>query len=81
MVIFPIFQVYVLRDKSLLKFTFDRSPRDVQKIVRDVEKAVAAALDASAVNIYDTQFLTKQDGSLDFSSTRFLTFTYSTGIH
>jgi len=62
----------VLRDKSLLKFVFDKTPRDVQKIQKEVEKAMAAALGASSVNIYDTQFHTKPDGSLDFSSTRYV---------
>lgn len=50
---------------------FDKSPNEVQKLRNDIEKAVSGALGAS-VNIYDTQFLSKSDGSLDFSSTRWV---------
>lgn len=61
----------MLRDKGLMKFVFDDPPTNVKRRVPELEMAVATALGKPVtVNVYDTQFHSKEDGSLDFSSTR-----------
>lgn len=60
----------MLRDKALMKFIFNDPPTEVKKKINELETAVAAALKVPSVNIYDTQFHSKPDGSLDFTSTR-----------
>jgi hypothetical protein len=63
----------VLRDRDLLKFVFSKPPTDVRRVLnafqREVERALLLPV---SLNIYDTQFYAKEDGSLDFSSTRFV---------
>ncbi|RZF46512.1 hypothetical protein LSTR_LSTR009294 [Laodelphax striatellus] len=63
-------KIFVVRERGLLKFVFGRPPADVrQNLVdfrHDVEKALALS---GSLNVYDTQFHSKPDGSLDFSST------------
>lgn len=50
---------------------FSRPPADVRQSLPEFRKDVEKALGIpAALNIYDTQFHAKQDGSLDFSSTR-----------
>ena len=64
------FQVFVLQDTELMKFVFDRDPTNVQRNLpyfkTDLEDAFAQPL---KFNIYDTEFYSKVDGSLDFGRT------------
>ena len=64
-------QIFVLQDTELLRFVFNRDPTTVQKklpeFTRDLEGAFAQPL---RFNIYDTEFYSKVDGSLDFGRTR-----------
>nr|CAD7590795.1 unnamed protein product [Timema genevievae] len=64
------FQIFVVRDRDMLKFIFGKAPTEVRQFLADfrseVEKALLLPVE---LNIYDTQFFAKEDGSLDFSST------------
>uniref|UniRef100_A0A1B6GN15 Cadherin domain-containing protein n=2 Tax=Cuerna arida TaxID=1464854 RepID=A0A1B6GN15_9HEMI len=63
-------KIFVVRERGLLKFVFSRPPADVRqslpKFRQEIEKALAVP---ASLNVYDTQFHAKLDGSLDFSST------------
>jgi len=63
-------KIFIVRERGLLKFVFSRPPADVRQTLsqfrQDIEKALAVP---ASLNIYDTQFHAKVDGSLDFSST------------
>lgn len=67
----PRVQVFVVKDRGLLKFVFTRPPNvvghNIKKFKEDVEKSLG--LPDASLNLYDTQFYSKNDGSLDFSST------------
>jgi hypothetical protein len=64
-------KVYVLPETKLLKFVFKDPPRDVQShlsnFARDVESAVEIPI---ALNLLETQYLTREDGTLDVTRTR-----------
>lgn len=63
-------RIFLLRDRDMLKFVFSKPPVEVRKTLEDFEKAVQQALSLPiTVNVYDTQFYSKDDNSLDFSST------------
>ncbi|XP_034183183.2 cadherin 74A [Osmia lignaria lignaria] len=63
-------RIFLLRDRDMLKFVFSKPPVEVRKTLEDFEKAVQQALSLPiSVNVYDTQFYSKDDNSLDFSST------------
>ncbi|XP_017888603.1 cadherin-23 [Ceratina calcarata] len=63
-------KIFLLRDRDMLKFVFSKPPVEVRRTLEDFEKAVQQALSLPiAVNVYDTQFYSKEDNSLDFSST------------
>ncbi|KDR10809.1 Cadherin-23 [Zootermopsis nevadensis] len=63
-------KIFVLRDRDLLKFVFSKPPTDVRRVLNDFQREVEKALLLPvSLNIYDTQFYAKEDGSLDFSST------------
>ncbi|XP_015601930.1 cadherin-23 [Cephus cinctus] len=63
-------KVFLLRDRDMLKFVFSKPPVEVRRTLEDFEKAVQHALSLPiTVNVYDTQFYSKEDNSLDFSST------------
>lgn len=63
--------MFVVKDRGLLKFVFTRPPNVVghyiKKFKKDVEKSLG--ISHASLNLYDTQFYSKDDGSLDFSST------------
>nr|CAD7397956.1 unnamed protein product [Timema cristinae] len=65
-----IVKIFVVRDRDMLKFIFGKAPTEVRQFLADfrseVEKALLLPVE---LNIYDTQFFAKEDGSLDFSST------------
>lgn len=65
-------KVFVIRDKSLLRFVFTRPAAEIEAVVDEFSKKVQAELRKDDLEIYilDTQVLTKNDHSLDFSSTR-----------
>ncbi|XP_068081067.1 cadherin-87A [Anabrus simplex] len=63
-------KIFVLRDRDLLKFVFSKPPADVRRALPDFRQEVERALLLPvSLNVYDTQFYAKEDGSLDFSST------------
>ncbi|XP_017756092.1 PREDICTED: cadherin-23 [Eufriesea mexicana] len=63
-------RIFLLRDRDMLKFVFSKPPVEVRKTLEDFEKSVQQALSLPiSVNVYDTQFYSKEDNSLDFSST------------
>lgn len=63
-------KIFLLRDRDMLKFVFSKPPVEVREILESFEKAVQKALSLPInVNVYDTQFYSKEDNSLDFSST------------
>ncbi|XP_016921882.1 cadherin-23 isoform X3 [Apis cerana] len=63
-------RIFLLRDRDMLKFVFSKPPVEVRKTLEEFEKSVQQALSLPiSVNVYDTQFYSKEDNSLDFSST------------
>lgn len=64
-------KIYVIRDKSLLRFVFAKPPAEVKEILDEFTDAVQARLKHSdlELNVLDTKVLTKPDQSYDFSST------------
>lgn len=62
-------RAHILHDSDLMKFIFYKQPQEIRKVIPQFEKDLNQAL-ASAVtaNIYDTQYSTREDGSLDFES-------------
>lgn len=67
-------KIYVIRDKSLLRFVFSKPPAEVKEFIDEFSNAVQSRLKSSELelNILDTKVLTKSDHSFDFSSTRFV---------
>ena len=65
-------QVYVLQDTELMKFVFDLDPTSTQKRLPDFKAALETALRPQPLrfNLYDTEFYSQVDGSLDFGRTR-----------
>lgn len=54
-----------------MKFVFSQPPGEVKMTLPDFKRAMEEALGLPvSLNVYDTQFHSKTDGSLDFSSTR-----------
>lgn len=64
-------KIYVIRDKSLLRFVFAKPPAEVKDFVDEFGQSVQAKLKSSdlELNILDTKVLTKADQSFDFAST------------
>lgn len=65
-------KIFVIRDKSLLRFVFTKPAAEVEAIVDEFAKRVQEELRSAKIELYilDTKVLTKADSSLDFSSTR-----------
>lgn len=65
-------KVYVIRDKSLLRFVFTKPPSEVKNYIDEFSEKVQQELKIHEVefNVLDTQVLTKPDQSLDFTATR-----------
>merc|ERR1711884_761326 len=65
-----LFKIFVLQDTDLMKFVFDKNPVNVAKQMRqfksEIESAFAQPL---TLNVYDNEFYSKVDGSLDFGRT------------
>ncbi|XP_071439918.1 cadherin-87A [Hetaerina americana] len=64
-------KVFVLRERDLLKFVFSKPPTEVRQSLTKFQQAVEQALllPSVSLNVYDAQFHSKGDGSLDFGST------------
>lgn len=64
-------KVFVIRDKSLLRFVFHKPPAEVKQFVDEFADAVQTRLKTSELelNVLDTKALTRPDQKLDFSST------------
>lgn len=64
-------KIYVIRDKSLLRFVFAKPPAEVKDFVDEFEQSVQAKLKSSdlELKILDTKVLTKADQSFDFTAT------------
>lgn len=67
-------KIFVIRDKSLLRFVFTRPAADIENGIKEFGELVQAKLKRNDLELYilDTQVLIKEDHSLDFSSTRFV---------
>lgn len=65
-------KIFVIRDKSLLRFVFAKPPTEVKEFVDEFSNAVQSRLTSSELelDILDTKVLTKSDQTFDFSSTR-----------
>ena len=63
-------KIFVIRDKSLLKFIFAKPPTEIQNMIHEFEYKLQNKLETMnlEVHVYDTQVLTKPDMSLDFSA-------------
>merc|ERR1712223_296631 len=71
---FTLLKVFVLQDTELMRFVFDRDPNTVQKTLPEFKLALeSTALPNHAqklkFNIYETEFYSKVDGSIDFGKT------------
>lgn len=64
-------KVFVIRDKSLLRFVFAKPPLEVNGILSEFSQKVQSELKKSdlELSIFDAQVLVRPDLSLDFSST------------
>ncbi|KAM7355169.1 cadherin 74A isoform 1-T1 [Cochliomyia hominivorax] len=64
-------KIFVIRDKSLLKFVFSRPASEIQQNVRPFQEKVKRKLKPLGLDLHilDTQVLTRPDFSLDFTST------------
>lgn len=69
-------KIFVIRDKSLLRFVFTRPAAEIENGIKEFGDQVQAKLKRNDLELYilDTQVLIKEDHSLDFSSTRFVVF-------
>merc|ERR1711935_1229928 len=67
---FVLIKIFVLQDTDLMKFVFDKNPvmvaRQLKSFKQEVEAVFAQPL---TLNIYDNEFYSKFDGSLDFGRT------------
>lgn len=65
-------KIFVIRDKSLLRFIFSKPPTEVKEFVDEFANAVQERLKSAdmELDILDTKVLTKSDQTFDFSSTR-----------
>ncbi|KAH8322014.1 hypothetical protein KR059_000394 [Drosophila kikkawai] len=64
-------KVFVIRDKSLLKFVFARPPNEIQHNIRLFQEQLQKKLRPLGLELHvlDTQVLTRPDMSLDFTAT------------
>ncbi|XP_050337354.1 cadherin-23 [Bactrocera neohumeralis] len=64
-------KIFVIRDKSLLKFVFARPPSEIQGIIRPFQEQLQQKLKPLGLELHilDTQVLTRADYTLDFTAT------------
>lgn len=69
-------KVFVMRDKSLLRFVFAKPVSDIHPVIDVFASEIQSKLQTADLELYilDTQVLTRSDLSLDFSSTRLVPF-------
>lgn len=65
-------QVYVIRERGLLGFVFSKTPTEVREYLplfkNELENVLA--IPSMKLNVFETRFYSKEDGSVDFSKTR-----------
>ena len=67
---FALIKIFVLQDTDLMKFVFDKNPVNVAKQMKEFKYEIEAALaEPLTLNVYDNEFYSKVDGSLDFGRT------------
>jgi len=65
-------QVYILRDSELMKFVFMKPPPEIRPTLAEFRQSVEEVLDLPlTLNLYESQFYSRDDSALDFSSTRY----------
>lgn len=66
-----ILRIFIIRDKSLLRFVFSKPPAEINGVIHEFAKKIQAHLISSdlELSVFDAQVLNKPDHSLDFSST------------
>ncbi|XP_058460277.1 cadherin-23 [Malaya genurostris] len=64
-------KIFVIRDKSLLRFVFSKPPSEVTTVLENFATEIQSKLTQSnlELSLFDAQVLAKPDHSLDFSST------------
>lgn len=64
-----IVKIFIIRDKSIMKFTFSRPPMDISPVLSEFSKKLQDKLgNELKLSIFDAQLLSKPDRSFDFSS-------------
>jgi len=67
---FAFLKIFVLQDTDLMKFVFDKNPVNVAKEMKEFKKDIEGAFaQPLTLNVYDNEFYSKVDGSLDFGRT------------
>lgn len=63
--------IYIVRDKSILKFVFSRPPMETRNLLSDFAEKLHSKLNESdvTISVFDAQVLSKPDQNYDFSST------------
>lgn len=62
--------IYVLQDTDLMRFVFDKDPSSVRNEIDDFSRDIGRIFPQPLkLNLYDTEFYSKRDGSLDFGRT------------
>lgn len=66
-----IVKIFVIRDKTLLRFVFARPPGEINPLIKEFADKLQNKLNSSdlELSVFDAQVLNKPDLSLDFSST------------
>ncbi|GAB0099897.1 cadherin EGF LAG seven-pass G-type receptor 3 [Sergentomyia squamirostris] len=64
-------KLFIIRDKSLLRFVFARPAAEVRAMIGEFSRIVQEKLQPSSLelHVFDTHVLSRSDHSLDFSST------------
>ena len=68
-----------MQDTDLMRFVFNNDPATVQKQLPELSDELSRTLGSYSalpltLNIYETEFYSKGDGSLDFGRTRYVQF-------
>lgn len=63
-------KIFIVRDKSIMKFVFSRPPMDISPILSEFSRKLQSKLNDTELqlSIFDAQLLSKPDRSFDFSS-------------
>lgn len=66
-----VVQIFIVRDKSIMKFIFSRPPMDISPILPEFAAKIRSKLNDTELklSIFDAQVLSKPDQLYDFSST------------